>query len=46
MILEQIIKDILKEEYSKIKTQVAWDGMFDKAAKRIVKEVKEEIVRY
>ena len=46
MILEQIIKDILKEEYSKIKTQVTWDGMFDKAAKRIVKEVKEEIVRY
>jgi hypothetical protein len=45
MILEQIVKDILKEEYGKIKTQVAWDGMFDEAASRIVKEIKEEIVR-
>ena len=45
MILEQIVKDILKEEYSRMKTQVEWDGMFDKAADRIVKEIKEEIVR-
>ena len=45
MILEQIVKDILKEEYSRIKTQVAWDGMFDEAASRILKEIKEEIVR-
>ena len=44
MILEQIIKDILKEEYSKIKTQVAWDGMFDDAADRIVKEIKQAMV--
>ena len=45
MILEQIVKDILKEEYSRMKTQVPYDGMFDKAAKRIVKEIKEEIGR-
>ena len=45
MILEQIVKDILREEYSKMRKQVEWDGMFDKAAKRIVKEIKEEIVR-
>jgi len=46
MIIERIVKDILKEEYDRIKTQVAWDGMFDETAKRIVKEVKEEMVRY
>jgi len=45
MILEQIVKDILKEEYSQMRKQVEWDGMFDKAASRIVKEIKEEIVR-
>ena len=32
MILEQIVKDILKEEYSQMRKQVEWDGMFDKAA--------------
>jgi|TARA_B000000557_G_C20372012_1_gene274256 AAA+ ATPase superfamily predicted ATPase len=45
MVLEQIVKDILKEEYSRIKTQVAWDGMFDETAKKIVKKIKEEIVK-
>jgi hypothetical protein len=45
MILEQIVKDILKEEYGQMRKQVEWDGMFDKAASRIVKEIKEEIVR-
>tara|TARA_B100001996_G_scaffold333916_1_gene283752 strand:- start:334 stop:471 length:138 start_codon:yes stop_codon:yes gene_type:complete len=45
MILEQIVKDILREEYSQMRKQVEWDGMFDKAASRIVKEIKEEIVR-
>ena len=44
MILEQIVKDILKEEYGKIKTQVEWDGMFDTAADRIVKEIKQAMV--
>ena len=46
MILEQIVKDILKEEYGRIKTQVAWDGMFDSAADKIVNEIKKEITRY
>ena len=44
MVLEQIVKDILKEEYSKMRKQVEWDGMFDKAADRIVKEVKQAMV--
>ena len=45
MVLEQIVKDILKEEYSRIKTQVAWDGMFDETAQKIVKKITEEIVK-
>ena len=45
MILEQLVKDIITEEYNKVKKEVQWDGMFDKIAKRIVKEIKEEIVR-
>ena len=44
MILEQIVKDILKEEYVQMKEQVYWDGMFDKAADRIVKEIKQAMV--
>ena len=44
MILEQIVKDILKEEYDRVKKQVEWDGMFDKAADRIVKEIKQAMV--
>ena len=45
MILEQIVKDILKEEYNRIKTMIPYDGMYDSMAERIVKEIKEEIVR-
>jgi len=45
MILEQIVKDILKEEYDRIKTMIPYDDMYDKMAERIVKEIKEEIVR-
>ena len=44
MVLEQIVKDILKEEYSQIRKQVEWDGMFDKIADRIVKEIKQAMV--
>ena len=44
MILEQIVKDILKEEYSTMRKQVEWDGMFDEAADRIVKEIRKAIV--
>tara|TARA_R110000824_G_scaffold1468_1_gene7364 strand:- start:1271 stop:1408 length:138 start_codon:yes stop_codon:yes gene_type:complete len=45
MILEQIVKDILREEYDRIKTMIPFDGMYDRMAERIVKEVKDEIVR-
>ena len=45
MILEEIVIQILKEEMTKLNNHVKWDGMYDSVAKRIVKEVKEEIVR-
>ena len=45
MILEQLVKDIITEEYNRVKKEVPWDGMIDKIAKRIVKEIREEIVR-
>ena len=45
MILEQIVKDILREEYDRIKTMIPFDGMYDRMAERIVKEIKKEIVR-
>ena len=44
MILEQIVKDILKEEYIEMKKQVEWDGMFADAADRIVKEIRKAMV--
>ena len=46
MILEQIVIDILKEEMPKIEKNVKWDGMYDKIATKVVKSMKEEIVKY
>ena len=46
MILEQIVKDILKEEYDRIKTIIPYDDMFDSMSERIVNEIKKEITRY
>ena len=44
MILEQIVKDILEEEYDRIKKMIPFDGMYDRMAERIVKEVKQALV--
>ena len=44
MILEQIVKDILEEEYDRIKTMIPFDGMYDRMAERIVKEIKQALV--
>ena len=33
------------QEYNRIKTMIPFDGMYDRMAERIVKEIKEEIVR-
>ena len=46
MILEQIVIDILKEEMPKIEKNVKWDGMYDNIATKVVKSIKEEIVKY
>jgi len=45
MILEQIVKDILREEYDRIKTMIPFDGMYDSMAEKIVNMIKSEIVR-
>jgi len=44
MILEQIVKDILEEEYDRIKKMIPFDGMYDNMADRIVKEIKQAMV--
>ncbi len=46
MILEKIVIDILKEEMPKIDKNVKWDGMYDKIATKVVKSIKEEMVKY
>jgi AAA+ ATPase superfamily predicted ATPase len=46
VILEQIVIDILKEEIPKIEKNVKWDGMYDNIATKVVKSIKEEIVKY
>ena len=46
MILEQIVIDILKEEIPKTEKNVKWDGMYDYIATKVVKSIKEEIVKY
>jgi hypothetical protein len=46
MILEQIVIDILKEEIPKTEKNVKWDGMYDNIATKVVKSIKEEIVKY
>ena len=46
MILEQIVIDILKEEMPKIEKNGKWDGMYDNIATKVVKSIKEEIVKY
>jgi hypothetical protein len=45
MIIEEKVVNILKDEMSNLDRVVKWDGMFDNVARKIVKEVKEEIVR-
>ena len=46
MILEQIVIDILKEDMPKLARVIEWDGMYDETSKKIVKMIKEELVKY
>ena len=45
MILENKVIDILKEEIPKLDKHVKWDDMYNSIAKKIVKMIKEEIVK-
>ena len=46
MILENKVIDILKDEMPKLDKNIKWDGMYDDIAKKIVKMIKEELVKY
>ncbi len=46
MILEEKVVKILKEEMPKLDKHIKWDGMYDETAKKIVKMIKEELVKY
>ena len=39
--MEKKIKEIIKENYDKNKSCVPWDGMHDKAVKKIMKIIAE-----
>jgi len=45
MILENKVVEILKEDMTNLSRIVKWDGMYDKISKRIVKMIKEELVK-
>ena len=45
MILENKVADILREEIPKTEKNIKWDGMYDNTAKKIVKMIKEELVK-
>ena len=45
MVLEQKVKDILEEEYDRIKRIIPYDGMYDTMAKKIIDTIKTEIVK-
>ena len=45
MILENKVVEILQEEITGLSRMIKWDGMYEKTAKRIVKMIKEEIVK-
>ena len=45
MILENKVVEILKKEMPVLFGKVRWDGMYDRTAKKIVKTIKEELVK-
>ena len=45
MILEQKVKEILQTDMPELFSEIQWNGMFDKTATKIVKAIKEELVR-
>lgn len=45
MILEEKVTKILKKDMPNLERIVKWDGIYDNVARKIVKEIKEEIVK-
>jgi len=45
MILENKVIKILHEDMPDLFSKIRWDGMYDESAKRIVKMIKEELVK-
>ena len=45
MILENKVAEILREDMPKLFGKIRWDGMYDESAKKIVKMIKEELVK-
>jgi len=46
MILENKVVEILQEDMPVLFSRIRWDGMYDETAKKIVKMIKEELVKY
>ena len=46
MILENKVADILREDMPNLFSKIRWDGMYDESAKKIVKMIKEELVKW
>ena len=46
MILENKVADILREDMPNVFGKIRWDGMYDESAKKIVKMIKEELVKW
>jgi len=45
MILENKVVEILSEDMPELFSRIRWSGMYDESAKKIVKMIKEELVK-
>ena len=45
MTLEEEVVKILQEDMPPLFSRIRWDGMYDKSAKKIIKIIKEELVK-
>ena len=41
--LENMTKNVMIEEFNRMKTKIPWDGMMDIPARNLVKMIKKEI---
>ena len=45
MTLEQKVVKILQEDMPPLFSRIRWDGMYDESAEKIVKMIKEELIK-